>query len=76
MPRAWCSANDHDDLVVPVAESRQLARALAGRQGVRYTEYGMFQHADPTKRHLSPIALTRELVRFYMSLQPVFAQTA
>jgi dienelactone hydrolase len=68
--------HDRDDLVIPIAESRRLARALAGRRGVRYTEYRMFQHADPTKRHLSPVALTRELVRFYMSLQPLFSQTA
>jgi hypothetical protein len=57
--------HDRDDLVVPVGESRQLRTALSTRAGVRYTEFSMFQHADPTQRKLSPLALARELSRFY-----------
>jgi hypothetical protein len=67
--------HDRDDLVVPVDESRRLARALSGRAGVKYTEYGMFQHADPTKRKLSPLRLVIELRKFYLSLYPIFRQS-
>lgn len=66
--------HDRDDLVIPVGESRRLASALSGRAGAEYTEYAMFQHADPTKRKLSPLRLVRELHRFYLSLYPMFRQ--
>ena len=66
--------HDRDDLVIPVGESRRLASALSARAGARYTEYAMFQHADPTKRKLSPLRLVRELRRFYLSLYPMFRQ--
>ena len=66
--------HDRDDVVVPVGESRRLASALSGRPGAAYTEYGMFQHADPTKRHLSPLRLVSELRHFYLSLYPMFRQ--
>lgn len=66
--------HDRDDLVIPVGESRRLAHALSGRSGVRYTEYGLFQHADPTKRKLSPPRLAAELAKMYRSLYPMFRQ--
>lgn len=66
--------HDRDDLVIPVGESRRLALALSDRAGVRYTEHAMFQHADPTKRRLSPPRLAAELSRFYLSLYPMFRQ--
>jgi fermentation-respiration switch protein FrsA (DUF1100 family) len=66
--------HDRDDLVVPVGESRRLAVALSGRAGATYTEYGLFQHADPTKRKLPPVRLVRELRAFYLSLYPMFRQ--
>jgi dipeptidyl aminopeptidase/acylaminoacyl peptidase len=66
--------HDRDDVVIPVGESRRLAAALAGRAGARYTEYTMFEHADPTKRRLSPLALMRELARFYRAHHPLFRQ--
>ena len=66
--------HDRDDLVIPVGESRRLASALRARAGAKYTEYAMFQHADPTKRKLSPLRLIRELRRFYLSLYPMFRQ--
>jgi hypothetical protein len=66
--------HDRDDLVIPVGESRRLASLLSGRGGAKYTEYTMFQHADPTKRKLSPLRLVRELRRFYLSLYPMFRQ--
>lgn len=68
--------HDRDDHVIPVGESRRLAAALNGRNGVSFTEYAMFQHADPTKRQLAPFALIRELTRFYDSLYPMFRVTA
>ena len=64
--------HDRDDLVVPVSESRRLRGALAANPGLRYTEFGMFQHADPTKRNLGPLALGRELVKFYRYVVPLF----
>jgi dienelactone hydrolase len=66
--------HDRDDLVVPVDESRRIAVALSARAGVAYTEYAMFEHADPTKRKLAPLRRARELRRFYLSLYPLFRQ--
>jgi hypothetical protein len=64
--------HDRDDLVIPVEESRRLWRALAGRPGVRYTEFALFEHADPGKRRLPPWRLARELVRFVRFVFPIF----
>lgn len=66
--------HDRDDLVIPVGESRTLARALSGRGGTHYTEYAMFKHADPTQRKLAPLRLAGELRKFYLSLYPLFRQ--
>lgn len=57
--------HDRDDTVIPVDESRWLVAAFGGRPGVRYTEFGMFQHADPTKRKLPFPRLIHELSKFY-----------
>jgi hypothetical protein len=64
--------HDRDDPVIPVGESRRLRDALAGRGGVRYTEFTVFKHLDPTKGNPSPIALARELVRFGRAIYPIF----
>jgi hypothetical protein len=64
--------HDRDDLVIPVSESRHLRSALSGRTGVHYTEFGLFQHMDPTKRKLSPLRLIRELCNFYRCVYPLF----
>jgi hypothetical protein len=64
--------HDVDDLVVPVDESRRLRDALARRPGARYTEFAMFQHADPTKRNLPPHRLLWQLSKFYRYVYPVF----
>jgi Dienelactone hydrolase family len=66
--------HDRDDLVIPVDESRSLRAELVGRGGVLYTEFAMFEHADPTKRRLSPLRLARELTKFYRYVYPVFRQ--
>jgi dienelactone hydrolase len=65
-------AHDRDDPVIPIGESRRLRAALAGRAGVRYTEFVMFKHLDPTKVTLSRLRLPRELARFYLALYPIF----
>jgi hypothetical protein len=67
-------AHDRDDCVIPVGESRRLVRALTGHQGVRYTEFLMFEHLDPTKVRLSPLALGRELIKFVRFIHPLFRQ--
>jgi len=62
--------HDRDDAVVPVSESRRLLRELAGRTGVHYTEFALFQHATP--RRLPPLRFIRELGRFFLYVYPVF----
>jgi hypothetical protein len=68
--------HDRDDVVIPVGESRRLRRALAGRAGVRYTEFTVFKHLDPTKGKPSPPALARELLRFARAIYPLFRHAA
>jgi dienelactone hydrolase len=68
--------HDRDDPVIPVSESRSLRDALTGRRGLRYTEFTVFKHLDPTKGNASPLALGRELVRFARALYPLFRQAA
>ena len=48
----------------------------AGRWGVRYTEFGMFQHADPTKRKLPLPRLVSELSKFYRFVYPMYRRVA
>jgi hypothetical protein len=67
-------SHDRDDLVIPVSESRLLRSLVAGRPGVHYTDFEMFQHADPTKRKLSPLRLCLQLSKFYLWLHGVFRQ--
>jgi len=64
--------HDQDDLVIPIDESRRLRDALIGRGGVGYTEFAMFEHADPTKRRLSPLRMAQQLVKFYRHIYPMF----
>ena len=69
-------SHDRDDNVIPAEESRLLVAALGKRKGVRYTEFQLFEHADPTKRKLSPFQLVRQLLRLYLWLQAVFRVAA
>ena len=64
--------HDRDDAVIPVGESRRLRDALAGRAGVSYTEFALFQHMDPTTASLSPVGLLRQLGLFFRAGYPVF----
>jgi dienelactone hydrolase len=66
--------HDRDDLVIPVAESRRLWSALSGRAGVRYTEFTMFQHVDPTKGKLSLFGFVQQLGKFFLYVYPMFRQ--
>jgi len=68
--------HDRDDPVIPIGEAKLLWDALAGRPGVRCTEFTMFKHLDPTKVKLHIPQLLRELGRFYLSLYPKFRQAA
>jgi len=67
-------AHDCDDPVIPIGESRRLVAALDGRAGVRYTEFRMFKHLDPSKVRLPLVALARELAKFYRAVYPMFRQ--
>lgn len=67
--------HDRDDVVIPVGESRRLRDALAGHAGVRYTEFTVFRHLDPTKGRPAPLPLTRELARVALALYPLFRRT-
>ena len=68
-------AHDRDDAVIPIGESQRLRAALSGRAGVRYTEFRMFKHLDPTKVRLPLVALARELGKFYLFVYPVFRRS-
>ena len=57
-----------------MGESGCLWAALAGRTGAHYTEFGLFQHMDPTKRKLPPLRLVREFAKFYLFAYPLFRQ--
>lgn len=56
--------HDRDDGVIPFGESQRLFAAFGGRPGVTLTEFHLFQHADPTKRHMSKATLLIELAKF------------
>jgi hypothetical protein len=67
-------AHDRGDVVIPIGESRRLVTALTGRAGVRYTEFEMFKHLDPTQVRLPLLVLARELAKFFRSTYPMFRQ--
>ena len=67
-------AHDRDDPVIPIGESRLLVATLAGRAGVRYTEFRMFKHLDPSKVRLPLVVLAQELAKFFRAVYPMFRQ--
>ncbi len=62
--------HDREDRLVPAAESRRLADALAVRGNVRHTEFSLFQHLDPTKP-VGPTEYVRELFKLYRHMYMV-----
>jgi hypothetical protein len=68
--------HDRDDAVISVGESRRLKEALAGRAGVSYTEFTLFQHMDPSTGRRSPLGLLRQLGLFYRAVYPLFRLAA
>lgn len=68
--------HDHDDPVIPRTESLRLRDALATRPGLRYTEFTMFRHLDPSKVQMRLPPLLRELGRFYLAMYPIFRRAA
>ena len=67
--------HDRGDQVIPVGESRRLRSALAGHEGVHYTEM-QFQHLDPVKAKLPLSRLMRELGKFFVAVYPLFREAA
>jgi hypothetical protein len=67
--------HDRDDLVIPIGESRSLVSAWKNRSGMHYTEFIMFEHADPTKRKLKLYRLIWELGKFFRYVYPIFRET-
>ena len=65
--------HDREDRLVPAAESRRLAEALAERGDVRHTEFSLFQHLDPTKP-VGPAEYARELFKLYMHMYMVMRE--
>lgn len=68
-------AHDRNDPVIPIGESQSLVALLNDRTGLRYTEFRMFKHLDPSKVNLPKRALIRELVRFCSAVYPLFRQS-
>jgi hypothetical protein len=64
--------HDRDDPVIPVGESRRLRAAFRGRAGVRFTEFTVFKHLDPTRGKPSPLPLLWEMGRLYRAVYPIF----
>ena len=65
--------HDREDHLVPAAESRRLADALASRGEVKHTEFSLFQHLDPTKP-VGPAEYVRELFKLYSHMYMVLAE--
>ncbi len=66
--------HDREDNLVPAFESRRLGDALADRDNVRYTEFGLFDHVTPEIR-LGPWDTARELSKLFLHLHGVLMQS-
>ena len=67
--------HDRADDLVPVGGSRRLYAALSEQGDVRYTEFSLFRHVDPT-RPLPPWEQARELVKLYRHMYAVLRQAS
>ena len=65
--------HDREDRLVPAAESRRLAEALAGGVDVYHTEFSLFDHLDPT-RAVGPARFAIELSKFYRHMYLVMRE--
>ena len=65
--------HDREDHLVPSAESRRLAEALAERGDIHHTEFSLFQHLDPTKP-VGPTEYVRELFKLYKHMYMVMRE--
>ena len=65
--------HDREDQLVPAFESRRLRDALADRDNVRYTEFGLFDHVTPEIR-LGPVETARELGKLFLHLHGILMQ--
>ena len=65
--------HDRNDTMVPSAESRRLVADLAPRGDVRYTEFSLFEHLDPT-RPLGPLDTARELGKLFGHMYAIMRQ--
>ncbi len=65
--------HDREDALVPAFESRRLNDALADRDNVRYTEFGLFDHVTPEIR-LGPWETAKELGKLFLHLHGVLMQ--
>lgn len=68
-------AHDRNDPVIPIDASQSLVASLSDHPGLRYTEFRMFKHLDPSKVKLPKRALARELARFCSAVYPLFRQS-
>ena len=65
--------HDREDKLVPAFESRRLRDALADRDNVRYTEFGLFDHVTPEIR-LGPWDTAKELRKLFQHLHGILMQ--
>ncbi len=65
--------HDREDDLIPSFESRRLSDALADRDNVRYTEFGLFDHVTPEIR-LGLLDTVRELSKLFLHLHGILMQ--
>ena len=65
--------HDREDHLVPAAESRRLAEALAERGDLHHTEFSLFKHLDPTQP-VGPAEYVRELAKLYRHMYMVMRE--
>ncbi|MBI2872028.1 MAG: dienelactone hydrolase family protein [Chloroflexi bacterium] len=65
--------HDAQDSLVPSDESHRLAQALSGRVEVRFTEFSLFKHMDPTRR-VGFFTLVNETWKLFRHMQRIMLQ--
>ena len=67
--------HDRGDAFVPYVESLRLRDALQSVTEVRYTEFSLFEHVNPSEIHLSP-AFAGEVIKLFRHLYLVLLEVA